>query len=171
MSNTWNSEEGTESTVMDFDTNAAETRSFELLPDGEYRFTVAKIRVKPTRSGTGKVAAIEVAVDDDASPYKGRRVFCNFNVLNENKTAEAIGRGELKALLTAANMAGERDIAKLVGASVTGTVRTRKGDGQYDDQNVVKKWKPVGGAIAPPATAPAAKAPPAFMAGKPQLAR
>ena len=87
--------------------------TFELLPDGDYVLNVIKSAVKPTRKG-GKRISVELAVDE--APNAGRRIFASFNVINDNPTAQDIGRREWAQLLHAVGMVGERDVAKVVGA-------------------------------------------------------
>lgn len=72
----------------------------EPLPLGDYWLEVESIAYKETKNGLGKYVActIDVLAPED---FKGRKVFVNMNVDNQNATAQNIGQQEFGGLCNA----------------------------------------------------------------------
>jgi len=166
----WNNEEeqSADSLVMDFATDEAKPNSFEPIPPGAYQCLVEKIVVKATKDGQGKIANVQLKVTE--GEHVGRVVFDGINVMNKSDKAQAIGRGQLAALLEAAGMPGARDLAQVIGSEVLVNVKIQAAKDDYEARNIVRGYKALGGAVAAPqAAAPVAegkKAAPAFMTKK-----
>lgn len=80
--------------------------NFSPIPDdGEaYEFEVVDSDVVATRDGTGKKLEIEAVCISE--PYKGRKVFDSFNVVNKSSQAQSIGQGQVLALAMACGLSG-----------------------------------------------------------------
>ena len=69
------------------------------LPEGEYSVTIKDAEVKATNDGTGQY--IKLRLDVQGPTHAGRVVFSNINIRNKSEQAEQIGRGQLKAVMSA----------------------------------------------------------------------
>lgn len=124
---------------------AAEANSgFDPIPPGEYILQVSETELKNTKNGTGQY--IKVAFTVMGPKYEGRKIFTNFNIRNASPEAERIGVSQLKALVVAGGVSEPlMDTDQLIGATVSARVTVDKSDDpQYDDQNRVSRYKPVG---------------------------
>lgn len=142
---------------------------FSLLPDGDHLMQVIESDVEPTKNGTGTVLKLVFEIMD--GPDARRRVWERLNIVNSNATAQGIAQRALAELVQAVGLASIDDSAELHFKPLMGTIYTRKGEGQYRDQNGVKKFRQAGAAPAPrpSASAPrqtAAPAAPAVAAAK-----
>jgi hypothetical protein len=121
-----------------------ESEEFALLPDGRYHFTVSWTDFKPTKSGTGHVAAVTLDVID--GPFKGRKLFCNFNVQNTSAQAEQIGKAQFKRFLAATGVdMGPKPVnefLRLVKHKTLWGDVGRKVGGDGNARNEVKKYLP-----------------------------
>lgn len=79
---------------------------FTPIPAGKYGALAIEAKVKPTKSGTGKVLELVFLVIDPNGPFDGRRLYAFLNIQNESKKAEQIGRGLLSALCKAIGKTG-----------------------------------------------------------------
>lgn len=142
------------------------------LPEGEYSVTIKDAEVKATNDGTGQY--IKLRLDVQGPTHAGRVVFSNINIRNKSEQAEQIGRGQLKAVMSALGIATLTDTDQLIGGQliVKLSVRAARTDEKtgktYEASNDVKAYKPAGGAPMaapgampkPAAAAPAKSAPP-----------
>jgi len=158
---TWNADDGG-STEVDFDTAAVPPReTIEAIPDGDYHCLIEKVAIKPTKDGDGKRAEVRLRVVD--GPCAKRVVFDGINIVNRSEKAQMIGRQQLAELLEAAGKKGERDLATLVQCEVVAKVRTQPAQDGYEARNVVRAYKPVGGAVQVAPVQAQEKKQPAFM--------
>lgn len=144
----------------------AEETNFEPLPDGEYTVKIDGTELKATKNGTGQF--IKTAFVVLAPKFQGRKLFHNFNIINENIDAMRIGRQQVKALMQAGGLTQEQinqfnDTDQLIGLTCNVTVGIEKGQGAYGPQNRIKRFLKVRDTAAPslPFGAPAAEASPA----------
>lgn len=79
--------------------DAADVTTFEPLPPGWYKVIIDDVADCETKSGTGRYLKTRLQVIE--GERKGRTVFANFNYLNDSAKAQAIGKGQLKALVEA----------------------------------------------------------------------
>lgn len=142
------------------------------LPEGEYSVTIKDAEVKATNDGTGQY--IKLRLDVQGPTHVGRVVFSNINIRNKSEQAEQIGRGQLKAVMSALGIATLTDTDQLIGGQliVKLSVRAARTDEKtgktYEASNEVKAYKPAGGSpmaapgamLKPAAAAPAKSAPP-----------
>lgn len=146
------------------DIRNAEDTNFEPLPEGEYTVKVDSTELKATKNGTGQF--IKTAFVVLAPKFQGRKLFHNFNIINENSEAMRIGKQQLKALMQSSGLTQEQinqfnDTDQLIGLTCNVTVGIEKGQGNYGPQNRIKRFLKAG-AVSSPAAAPfAPPAPPA----------
>jgi hypothetical protein len=74
-------------------------------------------------------------------------VFDLLNLWNPNPKAVTIARGTLSAICRAVNVLTPKDTSELHNKPLRITVGIQKGEGDYNDQNKIKSYKPrqVGG--------------------------
>ena len=118
--------------------------SFELIPPGWYEATITATELKDTKDGSGKY--IKVRYDIAGPTHAGRCVFGNLNIRNSSAKAEEIGRGQLAALCRCIGITDTlQDTDQLVGGGVQVKLAIRSDkSGQYEDQNEIKAFKPLG---------------------------
>lgn len=86
-------------------------------------------------------ATIEVVEDGE---WKGNRVWTNFNMINENATAQRIGQSQMKQLCLAIGVTEATDNSELYNKPFRATFgKPREFNGQM--QSNIKKYDPVGG--------------------------
>lgn len=139
--------------------NVDEADPYKPFPAGPQNLIVVGADVRPNKANTGTLVAAEFAVTD--GDQKGRRVFENFNVQNQNPDAVEIGLRMIKQLIIACGGSGSENltaelIAGLAGREFTGDVYVEKGNNGYNDANKIKAFSPKSGAIAPATPQPAA---------------
>ena len=100
----------------------------EVLPPGDYLVQCEHAEIKPTRSGTGELLKLTLKVVDGQAV--GRKLWTQFNVVNQNPEAESIGRGELKVFMLAAGANADKldDVADLQGLEAVATVKVKTDD-------------------------------------------
>lgn len=137
--------------------NAPEsTSSFDLIPDGFYRAEIVASEMKQTKAGNGSYISLRFKLDGNPK-YDGRQLFCNLNIDNPNPKAVEIAQRQLADIMECCGVQEVEDSEELHGKPMLIKVRTRKGNGQYEDQNEIKGFKPVtSGAPAASATSTAA---------------
>jgi hypothetical protein len=135
---------------IDIDTNETPpiSNDFEPIPTGNYLMELAQSEVKPTKPKPGRnpgerLACTFVIVED--GPYKNRKIFSGFNLVNDNEEAVKISRGQLSALVRACGKIGVGDSEELHGIPFIGHVKLKPASGQYDDSNEVNGFKPADG--------------------------
>lgn len=158
---------------FNFDTNSAPKRenNYELLPAGWYTAQVTESELVALKSGQGQALKLTFEVLTDG--YRNRKVWARLNVRHSGSAqAEQIAQQQLRELCESVGIVRMQDTVELHNKPVQIKVKIRKDDtGQYEDQNEVTGFKPVGGspahgqamtagmaqrAAVPPANAPAA---------------
>lgn len=128
---------------MSIDLSNVEDTSFETIPPGEYKVSVEKAEIKPTKAGTGEYLKVEfVILDGEHAQWK---LWHNFNVKNPNEKAVQIGKQQLKSFLIAAGYADPTkmtDVATLSGLQCLVVTKIRKSEG-YPDAAEIKTFLPV----------------------------
>lgn len=147
--------------------------NFEALPAGDYQARATSIELVDTRDKTGKRLKVQFSIT--TGPHRDRIVFGGFNLVNRNREAVEIAVKEIKSWFEAASIPVPAQLAmshimQLEGREVVLTLKVRQQQG-YDDQNEVKRFKPVtapaygatpGPTFAQPAPTAAAQAPAGF---------
>lgn len=95
---------------MQFDpATVSDAQEFSLLPPGIYRAMVNATALKSNKNSDGSHVAVEFGVVE--GPFKGRKLWHNFNVSNPNETAQNIGRSQMKRFLAAIGVTTAVDLA------------------------------------------------------------
>ena len=143
--------------ALNFDANQVAPNSKpDPIPNGTYRMHIVASGVKPTNNGKGKYLKLELQVLD--GEYKGRKVWDQLNILNENEQAQAIAQGQLSAICHATGVMKLTNSSQLhhIPMLVRVVVSEQKG---YDPKNDVKGYKAIDGAKPAPAPATAESSP------------
>ena len=167
---------------INFNTESAPKRdnNYELLPAGWYVAQVTESDIVPLKSGMGQALKLTFEVLSDG--YRNRKVWARLNIQHSGSPeAERIANEQLRELCESVGIVRMNDTVELHNKPVQIRVKVRKSnDSQYEDQNEVNAFKPVGGsaghgqaivagmnqrAAAPAANAPVANAAPAAAAG------
>lgn len=165
----------------------------EPIPAGWQDMMIDESSVEPTKDNatTGNLF-VKLRFSIMQGPYKGRKIFKQFNIKNTSQQAETIGRKQLSAVAHAVGVPNCQDTMQLHGIPLKGKVTlelgTLKPDGsgaKYPDRNDINTFKninevventpaaaapaPVANPFATKPTTPAAAAPatPAFVAPTP----
>ena len=131
---------------------AEATLGFDPLPEGEYTVKVDSTDLKPTKSGTGQYVKVELVVL--GPKYQGRKLFANYNIVNDSMEAMRIGRQQIKSLMTASGMTQEQinqfnDTDQLLGLTCNVLLGIDEGNDQYGAQNRIKRYKKAEAVAAP----------------------
>lgn len=150
----------------DFGVNGSdidETDNYVPFPAGRYRLMATRVQLKDTRSGSGKMVAVEFQVVD--GPHQGRKVFENYNLQHHNHQTVEIAQRQVKQWLIACGMDANQRLTMnllrgLEGAEFSAHVAVEQDkSGQYGDQNRIKRYEAPNGAPAPAQSAPRQAAP------------
>jgi len=87
---------------------------FEPLPAGWYQVMIDSAAVKSTQSGGSRIA-VQLAVVGQK-----RKLFCNFNTVNENPEAVRIGKGQFKRFCKAAGITESFNTSQDMSARLAG---------------------------------------------------
>jgi len=147
--------------AIDIDPEMAKAGSgdFELLPAGWYPVCIDGAEVKPTKAGTGKYIKLELSVIGDN--FAGRKLFTMITLDNPNPKAVEIGMRQFAALGMACGLDVVNDTDEFLGKNIQARVKVGKPRGEYDAQNEITAYKPLGAETSAPAAAPTAAAAPA----------
>ena len=157
-------------TGFTFNTANVEESHFDAMPAGDYAVQAVELKMQDTKSG---VQMLKVKFEVVDGPFKGRKIIEYFNVLNQNPATVEIAQRDLKAWIRACGVADDVDVDfvflnTLCGREFLAGVKIEKDKtGQYDDENRIKRYKPLNTqraqpapvATPAPAAAPAAKKP------------
>lgn len=104
----------------------------KVIEEGEYALECVDCTMGQTKSGTGTYWKASFKITNDCD-WKNWRVWHYFNVINQNKKAEAISRSQLKQFF------GDKKITPemLVGKTVKATIGVRE-DSFFGKSNYVK---------------------------------
>ncbi len=111
----------------------------QVLPEGEYILHVIESDVVPTKNGEGTLAKLTYEVVD--GPLAKRRIWDQMTIQHSNAQAQEIGQRSLKRLCEAVGLGPITETDSLHFRPFRGSVRIEKGQGGYDDKNVVKGFK------------------------------
>lgn len=138
-----------------------EMTEFTALPEGPYVSVAIASEMKPTRAGDGEYLNVTCEVID--GQYKGRKFWTRMNLKNPNQVAQQIGHQELGALCRAVGVIKPDDSSELHNRPFIAHLGLELDSVKKKEQNVVKKYEPVGAPGHAPAPAPA----PAYQAAQP----
>lgn len=114
---------------------------YESLPAGEYAAIATEGAVIDTKDGLGKMVKFQFQVIE--GQRAGAVVFTNYNIINKNEQAAAIGRGQLKHFATVLGKPHATDAAELLNIPFKFTYGKQKNS----DYMEVKKIEPYVGAV------------------------
>ena len=117
---------------------------YEPIPEGDYTVKVDNTDIKPTKNGAGQYIKVEFVVM--GPKFQGRKLFANFNIVNDSAEAMRIGRQQIKSLMIAGGMTQDQvnkfnDTDQLLGLTCNVRVGVEDGKGQYEPQNRIKSFK------------------------------
>lgn len=125
--------------------------AYDLLTPGDYPVVIETAEWKETNAKTGHYLKLEMVITD--GPAKGRKLWDNLNLVNPNPKAVEIANRTLSAICRAIGVqhVDANSTHLLCGKPMIGKVKIEQDKtGQYDDKNVVKAYKPAGGAAPVP---------------------
>lgn len=125
------------------------------VPDGDYLVAVVASEVKRTERGSH--LALRYQVLD--GPHKGRLVFGNITLSNQNLTAQEIGCRQLSALCHACGVVRPGDSSALHGIPITISVAVERRKDTGSLSNKVTAWEAKAPAVAAPIVETPAPAP------------
>jgi hypothetical protein len=129
-----------------FDATAAENqRTNSVVPAGEYPAIMVESEKKPTNANDGHYLKTKWQIV--AGEFQNRIVFKNFNLWlpAQKEQAIQIARGEFSEFCRAVGVPNPRDSSELHNKPCQIKVKVRVDkSGQYDDQNDISGWKPIG---------------------------
>lgn len=142
-----------------FDANTVEPADFSALPQGDYPVIISASEWRDAKNGAGQYLSLTFQVID--GPAKGRYVWHNLNLNNQNSKAVEIAQRELSAICRAVGRMTINDSAMLHDIPLLVHVAYVPPKGEWPEKNQIKKWMPMTAtqAAAPvraPAAAPAA---------------
>jgi len=126
--------------VFDFKLEDIEDVSFDPLPKGIYSFQVEEAEVKDTKDGEGKYISLKLNVI--GGDFADRKIFETFNVVNKNPKTVNIAKSDLKKLIIASGADIEVFTGpdQLLGLEFNAALGIKKGSGDYEDRNEIKKY-------------------------------
>lgn len=129
-----------------FDATAPENRrTNSVVPAGEYPAIMIESEKKPTNANDGHYLKTKWQIV--AGEFQNRVIFKNFNLWlpAHKEQAIQIARGEFSEFCRAVDVPNPRDSSELHNKPCQIKVRVRVDkSGQYDDQNDISGWKPIG---------------------------
>lgn len=122
------------------DMEGVEAQSFDPLPKGTYNAIVEECKYEVSKSSGKPMWNVRLSVTDEE--YENRKVFTylSFSEKALPMTKVALGVIAPELLSGPFNPKDPDVIAKIVTKSVKVKLDIRKGEGEYSDQNNVKKW-------------------------------
>lgn len=139
---------------MSWDLSNDVASGFDAIPAGQYIVCARKAEVQKTKTGTGEYVKVEFEIL--SGEYRGRKLWSQFNVKNDNPKAVEIGRGQMKSFFVAAGLTPEQikkvDTASFIGQTAVANVKVEK-DETYGDKNVITSFKSEKATVVTSATA------------------
>lgn len=144
-----------------------DTRSYDVIPAGWYNAELVGSEVKTAKTGNGEYISLQFALLDP--PHVNRRVLTILSLWHTSADTVRIANQQRMELLSAVGRPAAQTTEELYGIPLMVKLAVRKDpNGQYEDRNDIKGFKPAAGAAPRPASAPrATTAAPAAAAKKP----
>lgn len=128
------------SAFLNFDATQVDPRDeFQPVPAGSYSVIITESEIKDTKNGSGNYLKLALEIQD--GEYRGRKIFHNITLQNQNQTAVSIGQKHLSQICHAVNVLQVHDSQQLHFRPLIAVVKIRKGDGQYGDSNEVQRYE------------------------------
>lgn len=124
------------------DLSDVQEKKFVPIHPGRYMMVASDASVRPTRDGTGEFVSVKFTIIE--GECEGKTIYNNFNIKNKSEKAQAAGRSQLKAFLTAAGVTNYslNSVSEINGIIVVGIVKIKK-DPEYGDKPVVAYFEKV----------------------------
>lgn len=121
------------------DINWSEVEDTDSIPNGDHNAVVTGVEFKDTSSG-GKMVKVEFTLEGNMA-HNGRKVWNNFNIVNDSAEAQRIGRGQFKTFMKKAGYVNlnSPQLEELNGLKVMIKVGSREYEGETF--NEVKGYK------------------------------
>lgn len=117
-------------------------KSFDPIPDGDYKLRIVDCQDKPTKNGAGKMLEFRLTVHGPS--HVGRVIFERVIYKHTSKEAEKIGRAKINEIMAATGVQRFRKPEDVIGKAVIGKVRTEPGSNGYEPRNKIVKYSPIG---------------------------
>jgi len=134
-----------------------EMKSFEALPADDYKVKVKSSDLKDTKAKIeakekgkkikGKRLSFQFEVTE--GKYKGRILFTNLNIENDNEDTVRMADEEFTSILLACGKRSVEDTDELNGIELVMSVRIKPASAQYAAQNVSTGYAPLAGSAKP----------------------
>ena len=154
-----------------FDATGIEpTTGYEVLPAGKYEVQIVESEMRVTSNGMGQF--LWLMMDILEGPHKGRKVFDQLNLVNQNPTTVEIAQRALSAICHATGKLQVADSADLHLIPITIQVTVKPPKNGYGERNAIRYVVPAPGSVpartaAPPAGSDASAAAPVRNASAP----
>ena len=143
-----------------FNANNVDTENkFDPVPAGDYVVVVTDSDYGPTNDGNGEKLALDLAIQEPEQ-FRGRTLWDNLNLVNQNSTAMDIATRQLGQLCLAAGIPEPDDSSELHFKPIVATVAIDKRDKTRNNIKAYKKIETQGGGQVAPFERPAAQAAP-----------
>jgi hypothetical protein len=117
--------------------------SFDIVPAGDYIAIISASDYVANQKGTGMILKLTYEIID--GEFKGRKIFENLNLENENAVAVQIAKKTLNSICLACGVNAIQDSSQLHSIPMLLDVGIKPAKGDYDAQNKIKKHLPVNG--------------------------
>lgn len=122
----------------DYNPEAEPSSGYTPLPAGDYQMEIVESEYGSTSKGTGMILKCKAQIV--GGEYEGRPFYLNYNLQNDNETAQEIGQRDFAGLRRATGVLAPDDSEELHFKTfgVTLGVKARKDTGEME--NVVRKY-------------------------------
>jgi hypothetical protein len=121
-----------------FDPDAPLPSDREPFAAGTYPLELTETDVVPTKAGTGQLFKFTAQVTD--GEHKGRLIWGQMNLQNQNPTAQEIGQSEFRALREATGVLSPNDTEDFHYKAFTAAVIIEPAKGEYKAKNAIN-WR------------------------------
>ena len=121
---------------------------FDPIPANWYNLSVTKSEILETSKKTGKYIKLEFTVID--GQYKGRKIWENLNIINQNPIAVEIAQKALATLCRAVGKKAIADTQELHGIPLQGKVKIIPAKDDWPAKNGMVTYKPIEGEVSVP---------------------
>ena len=138
-----------------FDATGIEpTAGYEVLPAGKYEVQIVESEMRVTSNGMGQF--LWLMMDILEGPHKGRKVFDQLNLVNQNPTTVEIAQRALSAICHATGKLQVADSADLHLIPITIQVTVKPPKNGYGERNAIRYLVPAPGSVPARTAAPQA---------------
>jgi hypothetical protein len=140
---------------ISFDATGIEpTAGYEVLPARKYEVQIVESEMRVTSNGMGQF--LWLMMDILEGPHKGRKVFDQLNLVNQNPTTVEIAQRALSAICHATGKLQVADSADLHLIPITIQVTVKPPKNGYGERNAIRYLVPAPGSVPARTAAPQA---------------